>query len=630
MTLDDTRRLVRLSAPEISPDGRTVLVSVSRPDYEANRFVSELVAVNVATGARRSVGRGSAAAWSPDGTRIAYLAPGRGGSGRQIHLIPAAGGDPVQVTRAPSGVEFFAWRPDGAAFAFAAEEPGPERTGEDRHNDAFEVGNDPYLTQRAPAPTRLWVIPAGGGRARRLTSGSASLSTSLGSSPISWSPDGRSIAFVPLSSASPGDTDQGTVRVIDAAGGEPRALTGRARYESGATFSPDGSSIVYSYPRDGDPANQDELFVAPATGGEGESVTRVLDRGVSLVGWMPDGRTMLVGGTDGTRSALWTLPLGGPARKLDLGPVAQVSGASVSRTGVIAFVGSEPDRPAELYVLPSASGGPRRLTDLNAEVAALAAGRSERLVWSSDGMTVDGVLTYPPGYLAGQRLPLVLLIHGGPTASSTEGFSPMAQLLAAKGWLVLQPNYRGSNNLGNAFQRAIANDAGEGPGRDVVAGVDTLIGRGMVDPERVAVSGWSYGGYMTTWLIGRYPDRWRAAVAGAAPIDITDMTALTDLNVMARHAITDSPWKGDNYRKYFEMSPIRYLSRIRTPTLILSNTNDVRVVVTGSYKLYHALKDNGVPVKFVAYPSAGHSPPDPVRQLDRDRRWIGWIEEWMR
>ena len=134
---------------------------------------------------------------------------------------------------------------------------------------------------------------------------------------------------------------------------------------------------------------------------------------------------------------------------------------------------------------------------------------------------------------------------------------------------------------------------------------------------------------MTAWLIGRYPDRWKAAVAGAAPVDLTDMYALTDLNVMRRHAITDSPFTGDNLAKYMAMSPITHLSKARAPTLVMSTTGDVRVVVTGSYKIYHALKDNGVPVQFVAFPGGGHSPADPVRALDRDRRWVDWIGRWL-
>ena len=631
MTIDDVRSLVRVVDPQISPDGRRVLVMVGRADYDANELRAELVAVDVANGSQRVIVRGRPglghARWSPSGSQIAFLAGS--GASRQIHVVSSAGGEPAQLTRSPTGVQFFAWRPDDRGVAFVAADRRAPRTGAARHDDAFEVANDHYMTVAPPLPSHVWFLSAAGQEPRRLTSGAWSLSTSLGSSPLSWSPDGRSIAFVRLASASPGDTDRGVVMVVDVDGGAPRSLTGRDGREAGALFAPDGGRIAFTYPRDGDPANVDEAFVARASGGAGESVTRALDRQVSIEDWWPDGSALLLAGADGTRGALWLQPLDAPARKLNLGDVAAVSGASLSRSGVIALVGSEGTRPPELYVL-TPNGAPRRLTNFNAAIAAIPLGRSERLTWTAaDGRPSDGVVTYPPDFDRTQRHPLVLVIHGGPTAASTEGFSSLVQLLAARGWIVFQPNYRGSDNLGNAHQRAIANDAAEGPGRDVVAGVGALAARGFVDTTRVAVSGWSYGGFMTAWLIGRYPTRWRAAVAGAAPVDITDMYALTDLNVMRRHAITESLFVGDRLQTYMEMSPLIHLPKARTPTLVMSMTGDVRVVITGSYKIYHALKDNGVPVQFVAFPGGGHSPGDPVRQLDRDRRWVEWLARWL-
>lgn len=642
MTIADVRKLVRLGEPQLSPDGRTALVVVSRPDYATNAWRAELVAVDVRTGAQSVLVRDRPGLghprWSPSGDRIAFLAAA--GAVRQIHLLARAGGEPAVITRGPAGVQHFAWRPDGRALAWATADPRPPRADSARFDDAFEVANDHYMTTAPPMPSHAWFVLVDGLAAAaapvRLTSGSWSLSTSLGGSPLAWARDGRTIAFVRLASASPGDTDQGTVTLlgVDSVGtpiGAARALTGHASREASPLWSPDGARLAYTWPKDGDPANIDEVRVAPSTGGAGQVVTGTLDRHVTnVVGWSMDGKALLVGGTDGTRSALWWQEIGGRAARLPLGDVVTVSAASLSASGGVALVGTERARPAELYVLASPSATPRRLTSFNDPVASLALGRSERLTWRArDGLLVDGVVTYPPGWAPGRRLPLVALIHGGPTASSTEGFAPMAQLMAARGWVVLQPNYRGSDNLGNAFQRAIVGDAAEGPGNDIVAGIDTLIARGIADSARVAVSGWSYGGFMTAWLIGRHAGRWRAAVAGAAPVDLTDMYALTDLNVMRRHALSESPFTGDNLAKYMAMSPLVHLPKARTPTLVMSTTGDVRVVVAGSYKIYHALKDNGVPVQFVAFPGGGHSPGDPVRALERDRRWVEWIARWM-
>ncbi len=199
------------------------------------------------------------------------------------------------------------------------------------------------------------------------------------------------------------------------------------------------------------------------------------------------------------------------------------------------------------------------------------------------------------------------------------------QLMAARDWVIFSPNYRGSDNLGADYQRAVIDDAGDGPGRDAMAGVEAVKARGFVDDRRVAVSGWSYGGYMTTWLIGHY-DGWTAAVAGAAVTDYIDSYALSDVNVVFGYGFAGSPYLDDNAEGWRLQSPITYAENMRTPTLILSNTGDARVPITESYKLYHALKDNGVPVEFIAYPLPGHFPADPVHRRDVYRRWMEGID----
>jgi dienelactone hydrolase len=235
---------------------------------------------------------------------------------------------------------------------------------------------------------------------------------------------------------------------------------------------------------------------------------------------------------------------------------------------------------------------------------------------SAEQVRADGIVTFPPDFDLARTWPLVLIIHGGPTGSSNEGFDPLAQLMAARGWIVLQPNYRGSDNRGNAFPLGIVPGAGSGPGRDVIAGVETLQARGYVGAARIAVSGWSYGGFMTVWMIGHYPG-WRVAVAGAAAMDLTDMYALSDLNVMHRHAITGSPWTDGREAFFQSESPLTSAATIKTPTLLLSNTGDARVAVTQTYKLFRALEDNGIETRFVAYPTAGMI--EDVDLIARDR-----------
>jgi dipeptidyl aminopeptidase/acylaminoacyl peptidase len=637
--LDALGKVVGVSDPQLSPDGKSVVVVASRPNYDKDRTDAELVLVDVATGKRRVLtqerdGLGQPR-WSPDGDRLAFLA--KVGTGKdakhQLFVMPMSGGDAKRVTDSPTGVRQYSWKPDGSAIAFAAPDEAAKKAKDD---DAFEVGDDGYLVSAAPVPTHAWLVSADGGPAKRLTSGTWSLEVSQPPapplSPLSWSPDGQSIALVVQERPNIGDSAQRTVRILDVATGQVRPLTGRKQYEHGAVFSPEGSQVAYRLPRDGDPMNVGEVWVAPASGGEGACLTRRLDRNLASAVWSPDGKGLLVGAHDGTRVSLWFQPIAGEVRHLDLGGRVCPTGtdAQFGRNGALVFTASEPGRPAELYYMESITATPRRLTDLNAEVAGRSLGKVEAITWETqDKFPADGVLTYPPDFDAQKKYPLVLLVHGGPMSASVERFNAWAQLIAAKGFVVFEPNYRGSDNLGNAYQRAIFKDQGDGPGKDVMAGLEAVKKRGFVDDKKIAVTGWSYGGYMTTWLIGHY-HVWKTAIAGAAVTDLVDQYNLSDGNVARRAIYGGSPWTGDDLARYREQSPITYARDVKTPTLIVATTGDARVTVTQSYKFYHALKDNGVPVKFVAYPVPGHFPGDPARQKDVYRRWVAWLDEQLR
>ena len=644
MQLDDLGRIVRVADPQIAPDGKSVVIVVSRANYDDNRYDTDLVLVDIASGNQRSLTHErrniSYPRFSPSGDRLAFLANAALASGQQaraqVFVMPMGGGDVSRITGAPKGVQQFAWSPDGRTIAYATEDEAEKKTGPERFNDSFEVGNDDFLIQSQAMPTHAWVVPADGGEARRLTSGSWSLPINHPpgppASPLTWSPDGKSIAMVRLATPHSGDVLSATVQVLDVASGRMRALTGADHSEGQPAFSPDGLQISYWHPREGDSGNLNEIHIGPTAGGAGKSITRAIDRNIARSIWMPDGKSMLVGANDGSRVSLWMQPLDGPARKLDLGKLTPSSSfwvdVTVGKDGAIAFTATDPMRPAELYYMSSPSTLPKRLTNLNAAVAGLALGRTEVISWQSDGYTHNGIVTYPPEFASNQKYPLVLVIHGGPTAASLETFASQAQLMAAKGWIVFQPNYRGSDQIGNAYQHAIFNDSGAGPGRDVMAGVEALKQRGFIDTARIAVSGWSYGGYMTTWLLGHYSG-WRVAVSGAAVTDWLDQYNLGDANVRRAGAFGGSPWTdAKRMQAYIEQSPITYASKMRTPTLVMSNTQDFRVTPTQSFKLYHALKDNGVPTKFIAYPIYGHNASDPVRQRDVQRRWIEWIEQY--
>ena len=625
VTLDDLRLETFLDAPALSPDGTRAVVLKAVRDYDDNEYDETLVVIDLATGEEQALtpqrSSTSAAFWAPDGSAIAFLAEADEGEGQQIFVLPMAGGEARQVTRAEEGVRAFRWSADGGSFFYAMREPVEERPeGEERHNRSFEVGDHSYLTRAAPRPLHLWRVDLEGGKPEQLTDGEESLEG------IRVSPDGRTLAYAVNPTADSGAGIHTRIRLLDLETGTTRDLDADPPVDL-RDFSPDGRWFVFGRSRGDEPYfHPSGLFLAPVGGGPIRDLTAGIDRDLGAVEWLPDSRSMLVSGTDLTNRAMWHVPLEGTPERVELGDL-HIGAKEATHDGRLVFVGTRAQQPPELYVAEMEDWEVRRLTSYNDALADMRLGRVETVTWDGpDGFRQNGVLIYPPDYVEGARYPLVLNIHGGPMGASTESWSLVNQAMAARGWLVFSPNYRGSSTQGDAFQSAVINDAGEGPGRDVMSGIQILKDRGIVDEDRVAVSGWSYGGYMTAWLTAHY-DGWTAAVAGAAVTDWFDWYTMADMNIWAGYGLGGSPWLNDNAENYWRQSPMAYAHQIRTPTLILSTTGDERVTVSQSYKLYHALKDNGVEVRFVAYPVGGHFPPDPVHQRDVYRRWIDWIAE---
>jgi dipeptidyl aminopeptidase/acylaminoacyl peptidase len=637
-------KMVRVSDPQIAPDGKSLVAVVTRLDYENDLNLAELAQVDMASGKTRYLTRGRKTAsfprWSPSGDRIAFLAAD-GEKHNQIFVMDMAGGDPIPLTKSPTSIQQFAWKPDGSALAFAAIGEAPKKTGADQFDDAFEVGDGSFLDKEKALPTHLWMVPVAGGEPKRLTSGTWSLPVAFPpgppASPIAFTPDGSKLIYVRLENTYSGDRRYSSPQVLDLASGKSEAITTHTTFAAFPMPSPDGTHVAYVYPRDGVDRNYQDIYVVDGLKGDGENITRPIDRNFFRALWTPDSKAIVTGANDGATAGMWLQPLSGKATHLDLGDVTPNTGfwldANVGPQGQIAFTGTEPHRPAEIYILDTPQSKPRRLTSLNADFDALKLGTSEVVTWQSPdkapkNWTENGILTYPPNYLPGSKLPLVLYIHGGPTSSSKDTFSTFAQLIAAQGWLVFEPNYRGSDNFGNDFGRAIVDDSGDGPGRDVLAGVEMLKKRGIVDEKNIAVTGWSYGGYMTSWLIG-HAQFWKAAIAGAPVTNLVDQYALSDANVARAASIGGSPYTGDWMKHWLEQSPITYYEKMVTPTLVLQDTGDYRVTITQGYELYHALKDRGVRTEFYAYPIGGHSPADPVRLRDVYRRWIEWLDLYL-
>ena len=636
--LADMGKLVSVTDPQLSPDGKRILIVVARPNVATNRHDAEVVLVEVASDQQRVLVAGRPTVkqprWSPTGNQVAFLA--RTGAGKEAHtqlfVQLLAGTEARQVTTSPTNVQYFRWSPDGTTLAYTAADEPTNQPEAERGNDSFEVGNGSVTLTAAPTPDHLWLADADGIKpARRLTSGPWSLPDDS-SEPFDWAPDGRALVFTQRTTPQAGN-QVSTLCTVAVATGRVQALPGLPPRIELPAFSPDGRWISYQTTHDAGYFEGLEFQVIPAAGGPPRLLTRSLDRNLQRALWSADSKSLLVGGNDAAGVAIWQQDLRGGRRKLPLGAVSPNGSywieLSVGRRNAVALAASEPGRPPELYYLASPTAAPRRLTDFNRETAALALGRMEAVEWASDGLRPDGILTYPPDFDPAKHYPLVLMMHGGPSNASRLGFYGLGQAVAARGYVVFQPNYRGSDNLGYAFQRAIRADAGAGPGRDVLAGIAALVRRGWVDTSRIALSGASYGGFLTAWLMGESRG-WRCAVAAAPVVDLLDSYNLSDNNIANAGHYGPSPWLSpENLERYRAQSPISRAGRWKTPTLILHNVGDYRVPITNSYKFYHALQDNHVPVRFVAFPIAAHVPSDPVRSAEWNRLWVEWLDRYL-
>jgi|HubBroStandDraft_5_1064220.scaffolds.fasta_scaffold00081_15 dipeptidyl aminopeptidase/acylaminoacyl peptidase len=642
LQLGDMARIVDLEEPAISPDGGHVAVVAIAQNLARASYVNSLVLIDTHGGASRVLVRGKDVAvprWSPDSARLSYLARSGDESLRQL-FERRADGATVELTHARGEVIDAAWSPDGSQLAYVAadrQEPAPY----------FFAGDNDYTATALTPSDHLWIVAAAGGASRRLTRGSWTIAPTdpggIFSPQIAWTRDGHHITLTRVENTFSGDDERSTLWQVDVSTGALHKLTGHPEFELSPAYSPDGARLTYWYPLNGDYNSENTLRMADAS--NDLTLSAKFDRNVAGAQWFPDGRRLLICATDQTQNIAWTLDVAGALHPLPLGDLHMVCdpyssatfdagiAADIARDGSLAFIATSASRARELYYLPAGSSLPRRLTHVSDFLAPIAIGAIRQLDWTgSNGFHEDGVVTYPPNAREDVKYPVVLLIHGGPGLSSTRDFVyeqwPLAQMLASRGYVVLQPNYRGSDNLGNAYMIAIVHNTVEGPSDDIMAGLAALERLPNVDAGRVAVSGWSYGGELTSWLIG-HQHFWRAAISGAAVNSEFDEYNLSTSNVQDRYPLGTSPYTDDGQRIYRDNSPITYYAQITTPTLIWGTTLDPVVPITQSYALYHALIDNHVPVRFAVFPAATHGPADPRQTAELTRLWLAWLDQHM-
>jgi dipeptidyl aminopeptidase/acylaminoacyl peptidase len=622
-------RVARVSSPRISPDGSRVAYLVAENDTEkeqAWKFVTHLWVVP-ATGpasAARQFTRGeksvSNVGWSPDGKLLAFtMDAGEEKEAKpQVWFMYADGGEPWQVTKHKSGVRAFAFSPDGKTLLLTATAPVSEeeekRTKE--KDDAVVVDHDFKMAQ-------LWTWNIATGEEKQVTKGDFTVSDAR------WSPDGSHITFTTNPTPRLDDIALQTVRILDMASGTTRTLVESADPTHTARWSPDGKWIAYlSSP--GLLIYKENLFVVEANGGAPKKLSGSFDLNASEPIWSPDGKEIFFSSDDHQALRVFSADVAtGTIRPLTgTTGVANVADISVAGKTAVGTIG-DPTHPDDVFRSDLSFGSLERITNQNAWLSEYALGASEVVHWKSskDGMEIDGIVTKPVDFDGTRKVPFLLNPHGGPTGASLLSFNTTEQIMAANGYMVLQPNFRGSTGRGEKFATANQNDWGDGDYKDDMSGVQAMVDKGWADPERLGAFGWSYGGFMTMW-IDTQTDRFKAISPGAGLPDLYSMYSQTDIHrYLTMFLGMKAPW--DNFQEYWNHSPMKFVGNVKTPTMILHGQADTRVPIAQAEEFYRALYEKHVPVEYVTYPRENHGFIEPRHIQDRWQRYLVFFGKYL-
>ncbi|MCG8606798.1 S9 family peptidase [bacterium] len=624
--------LQRVTQVALNPMGETVAFVVSTPRTEGEdpgRAYSELWVTSISGGDPRQYTAkptsSSAVAWSPDGVWLTFLSK-RAGQDEftQIYKMRVDGGEASRVTEHGSSIVSYRWAPDGRSIAFVAAD---EQTEEEKK--AKKAGRDWKVYDENFKHRRLWILDIESGETRQAYESNLSVWRFV------WTPDSKQMIL--QASQTPLIDDSYVFTKIyraSATGRTPELLCNTEGKLGPMAVSSDGTQLAFLGAVSlNDPLAQ-TLFTVSLQGGEPRNLTSDLQLSGQSVAWADD-KMLLLLSAKGSQTAVSRVNTndGKTEHVVDSGPIVQSLDLD-ARSGRFAAVAHSSTHPPEVYAGSVKDGKMIRLTYLNPELKSVKLARQEVIEWKgADGWPIEGVLTYPLNYRQGQRYPLVLQIHGGPEGVSLNGWSTSSgypvQVLAAEGYLVLQPNYRGSGGRGVDFSKADHDDLGGKEFDDVLAGVDALIERGLADGNRVGTGGWSYGGYFSAWAATRHNERFKASVVAAGISNWISFAGTTDIPHEMSLVHWNSYWY-DQRDLHWERSPAYYIDKASTPTMIVHGMADERVHPEQGIQLYTALKLKKIPTKLVLYPRQPHGLRERAHQLDFIKRTVEWFNLYLK
>ena len=626
LTAFDLMKVVNVSAPRIAPDGTRVAYTASETRTEKDKEWKTVTQIWVApisgagAGARqytRGDKSASAPEWSPDGTVLAFLTDREKDGERQVWTMPSDGGEAWAATSHKGGITAFHFSPDGKKLVFVANDQ-PSKDEEERK----KVKDDTILIDRDLKMAQLWLFNIDKKEEKRITEGDFTVSDPQ------WSPDGTRISYTTRPTPKADDLRVSDVWVMNVASGEKKKIEDTPATSDNARWSPDGKWIAYTGSTDPSGVSISYVYLVSSTGGAPRQLTAKFDLNAGTPVWSRDGKTLYFSANLLEANEIFSADT-------TTGTVSQVSKTSssinvadLSKDGnTIVGTLTLPNAPAEVYKSNLKFTQPTVLTSHNRWLSDYTLAETEVVKWKSkDGMEIEGLLTKPVDSDGG-KVPLLLNPHGGPTAASTNTFNGTLQVLAANGFAVLQPNFRGSTGKGLAFAQGNKNTWGKGDYEDCMSGVDAMIARGLADPDRLGAFGWSYGGYMTFWILTQ-TDRFKAVSPGAGLTNIYSMYSQNDIQRYLRWFYSDkAPW--DATELYWDRSPMKYVNNVKTPTMIMHGQVDTRVPIAQAQEFYRALKERNVPVEFVVYPRENHGFTEPRHEMDRVQRYVKFFAKYL-
>jgi dipeptidyl aminopeptidase/acylaminoacyl peptidase len=625
----ETLNIRRITSTDVSPDGRMIVFTVNQAMItpEIDGFLAQVyLAVTDGTPPRQlTTGETSSFApqWSPDGKSIAFL------SRNNIWLMSLPSENTRQVTEVPTGVSSFKWAPDGNRIAFTAADD----------SESAEEKDGPRIVGQGIKNQRLCLVSLadishGPSRGRLLTGSDLNVGAPEGPGVYAWSPDGKWIVFSHSRSPSPNDMPSIRTARLNLEDGSIHPLGPEGAMVFNPSISPDGRWAVCKMYDDPVWEWSSMAYLFPIEGGQAHPLADTHDHRPDLLGWSADGRWIYFAEACGTHQRLCALPVDGSPPVVLLELEGCIENVQLNYTGhFIGFTRQTAIEPVEAYLTSLDKIEPKQMSHLNAEIREIPVGSTEVIRWRSvDGLEIEGLLTYPVGYETGKLYPLLVSVHGGPPIAWQQFFIGMQSFygpiatFSAKGYAILRCNYRGSTGYGKAFRRSNFRDFGGKDIQDLLMGVDHVIGLGIADPERLGITGWSYGGFLTAATLTQ-TNRFKAAAIGSGMTNLVSYAMGNDSPDYLPSQFGGEVWEVGNL--LLERSPVAHANRVTTPTLLLHGEHDQRVPIWQSFEFHNALKRCGVPTQMVVYPHTGHVPAEPKLLLDVMERILAWMDLYL-